>query len=150
MHVCWSVNRERCDTTVPHDMKKRTLFSCYINIDSADFKRLRCCTNNKQFGVNSALNQSRLLLYAHWFHFLIFFSLPGVVSSTVDCSSFDETGRLSVEGRPADGPAETSRVPRPAGHLNQEAVRNHLSAGGAHPAAAARTGRWGRHRRTTA
>jgi len=92
--------------------KKVFLFSCYVNIDSADFKRLRCCTNNKQFGVNSALNQSRLLLYALIsLSNIFYFILPGVVSSTVDCSSFDETGRLSVEGRPADGtPADEAAI----------------------------------------
>lgn len=58
--------------------------------------------------------------------------VPGVISPAVNGSGPDEAGRLVVEGRPADGAAQASRVPRPAGHLNQEAVGNQLAAGGAH------------------
>lgn len=57
--------------------------------------------------------------------------IPGVIGSTVNGSSPDETGRLVIEGCPADRTAQTSRVPRPAGHLNQEAVGNQFTAGSA-------------------
>ncbi len=61
-----------------------------------------------------------------------FYFLPGVIGSAVNGSGPDEAGRLVVEGRPADGTAQASRVPRPAGHLNQEAVGNQLAASSAH------------------
>ena len=56
-------------------------------------------------------------------------SVPVVVVPAVDDTGAYETGRLRIENGAADGAAQTRRVPRSSGHLNQETVGDELSAG---------------------